>query len=111
VHQECRVLSIPCALPRLAPDSFRRTALGFRRALGLLFRRNSLRKGFAASLAIPFFEGLGFDLALDQELGKFATLRLALEWHENCAALSMSSPVLPDDANQPDGDLFLAGGV
>src|SRR5678816_4636624 len=33
--------------------------------------------------AIPFFIGLGRNLALDQQLGKLPALRFALDWHKS----------------------------
>jgi hypothetical protein len=40
-----------------------------------------LRQLGLARRTIPFLEGLGRDLALDQQLGKLPALRLALDWH------------------------------
>ena len=62
-------------------------ACGFRCALRLLLRSGSFRQHLAARLAIPLLVGLGLDLPLDQQLREFATLRLALERHEQCPSL------------------------
>jgi hypothetical protein len=40
-----------------------------------------IRQVFAARLAIPLLEGLGGNLALNEQLGEFAPLRLAFERH------------------------------
>src|SRR5687768_648292 len=47
----------------------------------LLRVRGALGELRAARLAVPFLEGLGLDLALDEELRELASLGLALEGH------------------------------
>src|SRR4051812_47034411 len=70
---------------RLLPGGrlLRRPALPGRR--GALAGR-MLRQLLAAGFAVPFFERLRRDLALDEELRELAPLRLTLEWHgdETC---------------------------
>src|SRR5688572_24375876 len=56
------------------------TFCGF--AFGLFLRAiHALGQFLAAGFTIPLFIGLRRDVALDQQLGELAPLRLALEWH------------------------------
>ena len=49
---------------------------------GFQFLADALRQTLRSRLAIPLFERLVRDLALDEQLREFATLRLTLEWYD-----------------------------
>src|SRR6266542_793244 len=78
----CRPSSFPAS-----GSSFRFRFRGGLLSRGRLFLRRLPRarrvfgEPFAPRLAVPFLEGIGRDLSLDEKLCKFATLRLALERH------------------------------
>src|SRR5688572_5623222 len=77
----------------MAPGGPATLRLGLAAGLGSGLRADPLGQLGTSGLAIPLFIGLRRDLALDQQLGKLPTLRLALEWHLASAAASHAGQI------------------